>query len=736
MANFPGSISSDSNLYIARNNRLTALTAGVDAIVTTIPVVSTTNFPTVGFITIDAEAISYTGLTATSFTGCTRGADGTTAASHANSATVQHTIVAAHHNASKDEIIAIEQALANRFGTGTAFITTDGLIDVRTYGAVGDGVANDTTAIQDAIDAASALPTKGTIYIPKGNYKITATLDFPADVGMVGDGGKNSIITAVDCDAIHVDYVTGFQNVVFSNFGIEGSGGTTRTAFKNPGTLNEADIIYGLTLDKLLIRNFNIAVSLRTVRNYHIQNCWFQDVNSGIVLQGLNLVGHVVFNKIVKAAGNGAGASNGILLTSFNYTSGGGILKPEGVRLVGNQVFGFPQAITISEAVGTAVYFNDLEATVYGMEITTGTGGLGIKGNYIEVDGTAAIAGIIAHGLGTENIDTQINIEDNNFIASGTTSANGVVINDAANQNQNYVNIICNVFFGFSSVDILLNNPGVITVANNRCESTGSATSIQVGTIIKQPVFVDRNFCVGLISYTAGDETADKLVLGRNTVSGTTSLQGHRPHTHASATQGGQLDWDNVWSDAVHSHASAAEGGQLDWDDVWTDAVHTHQSAAEGGTIDHGAALTGLTDDDHTQYGLLAGRSGGQTLNGGTAANDDLILRSTSNATKGTINLDSILTESKTNTSVSTSATNILTTARDYGSIAIVAGNSAGNIFGDLVFFTTSTAVALASQTVSGAPAARTYTVSAGILRLAMASGTYDVSAVQMAGTL
>ena len=43
---------------------------------------------------------------------------------------------------------------------------------------------------------------------------------------------------------------------------------------------------------------------------------------------------------------------------------------------------------------------------------------------------------------------------------------------------------------------------------------------------------------------------------------------------------------------------------------------------------DHGA-LTGLTDDDHTQYTLLAGRSGGQTLIGGTGTTDDLILRST-----------------------------------------------------------------------------------------------------------
>ncbi|MES3005337.1 MAG: hypothetical protein V4664_00100, partial [Patescibacteria group bacterium] len=53
-------------------------------------------------------------------------------------------------------------------------------------------------------------------------------------------------------------------------------------------------------------------------------------------------------------------------------------------------------------------------------------------------------------------------------------------------------------------------------------------------------------------------------------------------------------------------------------------------------TPDHGS-MAGLSDDDHAQYLLLAGRSGGQSIMGGTASGDDLILRSTSNATKGSI---------------------------------------------------------------------------------------------------
>ena len=47
--------------------------------------------------------------------------------------------------------------------------------------------------------------------------------------------------------------------------------------------------------------------------------------------------------------------------------------------------------------------------------------------------------------------------------------------------------------------------------------------------------------------------------------------------------------------------------------------------------------LSGLTADFATQYALLAGRVGGQTLSGGTAASENLTLQSTAHATKGYI---------------------------------------------------------------------------------------------------
>ena len=68
-------------------NTTTTTTTHTDS-VTTITVSSTTGFDTAGNIVIGNEPITYTGVTSTTFTGCTRGAGSTTAASSASGVTV------------------------------------------------------------------------------------------------------------------------------------------------------------------------------------------------------------------------------------------------------------------------------------------------------------------------------------------------------------------------------------------------------------------------------------------------------------------------------------------------------------------------------------------------------------------------------------------------------------------------------------------------------------------------
>ena len=70
-----------------------------------------------------------------------------------------------------------------------------GIFNVRAFGAVGDGVTNDTTAVQAAITAAHALTNGGAVYFPSGIY-LCDSLTCYRSVSMVGDGMNVSEIRA------------------------------------------------------------------------------------------------------------------------------------------------------------------------------------------------------------------------------------------------------------------------------------------------------------------------------------------------------------------------------------------------------------------------------------------------------------------------------------------------------------------------------------------------------------
>jgi hypothetical protein len=86
---------------------LTLLDGAINDVVTTITVDSTEDFPSAGTINIGSEKITYTGITSTTFTGCTRGADGTSAASHSDNAEVKITTLCKSMRAFRSFLIAL-----------------------------------------------------------------------------------------------------------------------------------------------------------------------------------------------------------------------------------------------------------------------------------------------------------------------------------------------------------------------------------------------------------------------------------------------------------------------------------------------------------------------------------------------------------------------------------------------------------------------------------------------------
>jgi len=83
-----------------------------------------------------------------------------------------------------------------------------------------------------------------------------------------------------------------------------------------------------------------------------------------------------------------------------------------------------------------------------------------------------------------------------------------------------------------------------------------------------------------------------------------------------------------------NANLGALNGQALFWDSL----TSTWLPSYADGEVDH-TTISNLTlgDAGHTQFAMLAGRVGGQVLQGGTAASENLELESTSNATKGNV---------------------------------------------------------------------------------------------------
>lgn len=92
----------------------------------------------------------------------------------------------------------------------------DDYVSVKDFGAIGDGVADDTAAIQRAMDrvygiAQNVLLTyhHRTINFPAGQYRITSTINIPPYTKLQGEGKRTSIITG-NFDGPLVQYADGF----------------------------------------------------------------------------------------------------------------------------------------------------------------------------------------------------------------------------------------------------------------------------------------------------------------------------------------------------------------------------------------------------------------------------------------------------------------------------------------------------------------------------------------------
>lgn len=165
-------------------------------------------------------------------------------------------------------------------GSGAWIRQFSGPVDVRWYGATGDGSTDDTTAIQAALDSGNH------VYVPEGDYLISTTLDISTNGQVIsGDGIYSSNISiGADITGINVTgsyatiekfFVTGSIAHSVTSHGIQigetSGGGGARTTIRNIRVLNCGGD--GIRVSDGNLGNFHDVVSItNNVHGIHMTN--------------------------------------------------------------------------------------------------------------------------------------------------------------------------------------------------------------------------------------------------------------------------------------------------------------------------------------------------------------------------------------------------------------------------------------------------------------------------------
>lgn len=109
-----------------------------------------------------------------------------------------------------DALVAVRQPFTGAIARTQHSKNMD-LVSVKDFGAVGDGVADDTAAIQAAINALT--PAGGRLYLPKGAYKITSELSITnIPIEIFGDGMYATRIEQVTANTNGIHFISNTTN--------------------------------------------------------------------------------------------------------------------------------------------------------------------------------------------------------------------------------------------------------------------------------------------------------------------------------------------------------------------------------------------------------------------------------------------------------------------------------------------------------------------------------------------
>ncbi len=218
------------------------------------------------------------------------------------------------------------------------------VLNIRDFGATGNGYSDDQPAIQAATMA--ALACNGAVYVPPGQYLAKSEIGFPttaARIAFFGDGSNVSTIYAQGCSALNLNFAqNGAQQpygATIRNLGIRALGKCPlgiRVSYGQPVSTNDHNQP-ALTMSNLLVASdgegsFTDGILIEGAWNPTLENVfisgyshggqWNELAGTGVELRGMCVNAHLTnvrfnfFQTGLKAHGSAAGNTEGIFCSN------------------------------------------------------------------------------------------------------------------------------------------------------------------------------------------------------------------------------------------------------------------------------------------------------------------------------------------------------------------------------------------------------------------------------------
>ena len=338
------------------------------------------------------------------------------------------------------------------------------VVNVKDYGAKGDGTTDDTDAIAAAI---TACPTGGTVYIPCGTYKIS-NIACKSNMTIKGEGRgtvlafKDNVVPAGG-ETKNCLSVVSVSNVFISDLTMDGN--RTNNATSAGG--GDADDSF----DCICITHSN---------NIYIDNVWGHSAGyHGVIMVDV----HHIEVKNSKFWDNG-----------FRPIHGHSTVND--VKIINNEVWANGQGFEGASGAYDAIYFFD---NVHRVEIrgnyihdSTNTGGIQIGGNYLGNGQPASDILIVDNTINNRNLsdDTKSKygihimgdaVSNISILNNSITGDRGIFMNNYHNRGDNKnISIVGNTIYNCKSYGIYVTEAYYDCMVSNNQIVDGTQAGIQI----------------------------------------------------------------------------------------------------------------------------------------------------------------------------------------------------------------------------------------------------------------